>query len=125
MRRHRSGRRSTSTRPLLRPAAVLAVGLVVLPVYSGSPRADGGDAEERQAVAVLPRQVDVLEKRVELTTGEEFYLLVDPTARTLKLMLQAAVLREYPIEGLEVGKPRIAFRDRELGEGWVGRIWSK
>jgi len=96
--------------------------LVYVPL--GPLRADGGDSEARRAVALLARDVDLLEKRVELASSENFYLLIDPAGGTLRLMLRGAVLRDYEILGLEVGTPQIAFRDRRLGSDWAGRVWS-
>ena len=123
--RLRSGLRSTSIRARgLRLLAAAACVATLVHAPAGRPLADGGDTEERQAVAQLARQVDLLEKRVDLASGEEFYLLIDPAGGTLKLMLHGAVLRDYQILGLDVGTPRIAFRERGLGSGWAGRVWA-
>jgi hypothetical protein len=81
--------------------------------------------DAKQEVAALVRDNAALEKRVELANGNQFYLLLDPAAGTLKLMLQGAVLRDYSVQGLEVGSPRVAFRSRNLEAGWTGRIWSQ
>jgi hypothetical protein len=82
-------------------------------------------AERQRQVRALAQHVDVLEKRAELANGTSFYLLVDPAKKTIKLMLQGAVLREYHFEALEAGTPRIAFRTRDVGGGWLGRIWPQ
>lgn len=84
---------------------------------------DAPDAKHE--VAALLRENAALEKRVEMANGKEFYLLLDPAAGKLKLMLQGAVLRDYSVQGMEVGSPRIAFRSRGLEAGWTGRIWSQ
>lgn len=85
---------------------------------------DNVDEAKREVIELL-RDNAVLEKRVEMASGKEFYLLLDPTAGKLKLMLQGAVLRDYSVQGLEVGSPRIAFRSRDLEAGWTGRIWAQ
>jgi hypothetical protein len=100
------------------------LGVAVYAVLYGASRADGGDTDPRQAVITHARAVDLLEKRLDLAKGEQFYLVVDPSDRSLQLMLQGAVLRDYPILGLEVGTPRIAFRERRVSHGWAGRLWD-
>jgi len=67
----------------------------------------------------------VLEKRLELANGKEFYLLLDPGAGRLRLMVEGAVLRDYAVQGIEAGSPRVALRSRGLERGWAGRIWSQ
>lgn len=96
---------------------------MLLGVVTASAKDDAPDA--RLEVEALLHDNAVLEKRVEMANGKEFYLLLDPTAGKLKLMLQGAVLRDYAVQGLEVGSPRIAFRSRDLESGWTGRIWSQ
>ena len=71
------------------------------------------------------RQVELLRQRVELATGDAFYLLLDPGAGTLRLMLKGAILQDYAVLGIEVGQPRVGFVGRGLPEAWEGRIWSK
>ena len=115
-----SARRSTSTRPRLSALpGLLALALLAM---TGAGRAQTQDP--RQQIATQARQTEMLEKRVELASGEEFYFLLDPSAAKLKLMLKGAVLRDYPILGLEVGVPRRVFRPRRLASGWQGRIWK-
>ena len=101
-------------------AAALVLLLIAAPA-----RAKDDQTEAKLEVSTLLRDNSALEKRVELANGNEFYLLLDPTAGTLKLMLQGAVLRDYSVQGLEVGSPRVAFRSRDLEGGWTGRIWSQ
>lgn len=101
-------------------AAALGSLLIAAPA-----RAKDDVTDARLEAAALIRENSALEKRVELANGKEFYLLLDPAGGTLKLMLQGAVLRDYSVQGLEVGSPRIAFRSRDLEAGWTGRIWSQ
>ena len=74
-------------------------------------------------MAEFARRVDLLEKHAALAVADDFYVVVDPARNKLVLMLQNAVLREYPIEGMQVGTPRVAFRPRHLADDWQGRIW--
>jgi hypothetical protein len=87
--------------------------------------ARGGDAPVRTAVLELAREVDELDKRLDLAAGADFYVLVHQDESKLALMLRGAVLREYPIEALQVGTPRVVFRNRHLADDWQGRIWTE
>jgi hypothetical protein len=73
----------------------------------------------------LQVQNAALKARVELAQKTEFYLLLDPASARLKLMLKGATLQSYPIEGLRVGHPRVAWRRQDTALEWVGRIWWK
>lgn len=74
-----------------------------------------------QALAV---ENAALAKRLELSKGEHFYLLLSPERRTLTLMLHGATLFVYDVKELTVGRPRVAFFTRGGGEDWQGVIWS-
>jgi hypothetical protein len=100
----------------------VCASLIASPAHAGG---RGGASEQRAAVMSLSRDVDLLEKRLELATSNDFYVVVDPEQNKLVLMLKGAVLREYPIEGLQVGTPRVAFRTRHLADDWQGRIWTQ
>lgn len=76
------------------------------------------------ATRKLARENAILEKTVELAKGKEFYLLLDPRAGTLKLLLNATELQTFKLHGIEVGAPRVAFVSRGLPDDWEGRIWS-
>lgn len=84
----------------------------------------GAAAPSKEAMAETARQIDLLEKRVELAQSDQFYVVVDPNANKLVLMLHGAVLRDYPIEALQVGTPRVAFRQRHLADNWQGKVWG-
>jgi hypothetical protein len=120
-----SARRSTSTEPAARRAAPRIALLVLLGAAAAAHAGGDEDAALRQETVQLARQADLLEKRLELASGDEFYLLLDPGAAKLQLMLKGAVLRDYGVLGLEVGSPRVAFRSRRLVAGWRGRVWSE
>jgi hypothetical protein len=122
-----SARRSTFTeRRWARRAAIATTTLTLAAIVCWVPHvARGGDAPVRTAVLELSREVDELDKRLELATGSDFYVLVHQDQRKLSLMLRGAVLREYPIEALQVGSPRVVFRNRHLADDWQGRIWTE
>ncbi len=65
-----------------------------------------------------------LEKLVALAAGREFYLVLDPTVPDLTLMLNGAELRRYPVLGLSVGEPRVAFVRRRPRAAWIGVVFA-
>lgn len=97
-------------------ALAAAALLAALPAAAVEPL----DAE----AARLARENELLAKRVELARGKDFYVLLDRPRSRLVLMLRGAVLHEWPVRGVEVGTPRVAFLSRKAGADWQGRIWS-
>jgi hypothetical protein len=81
-------------------------------------------ADEAEVVRALAVDNANLEALVELAKEPEFYLVLDPQAGTLRLMLRGAELRTFAIEGVQVGLPRIAFIRRHAPGAWRGRIWT-
>ena len=78
----------------------------------------------KDEVARLQRSTAMLERQIELATGKEFYLVLDPAAPDLALMLRGAELQRYSVLGLTVGRPRLAWVDRSGGRAWRGVIWT-
>lgn len=115
---HLSALRSTSIERVRGVVRVCALATLAFVSAGTAP------ASTREEVTRLAWETELLEKRVELAASDSFYLLLDPSTSKLKLMLQGAVLRDYSIHGLEVGTPRIAFRQRALATGWQGRVWA-
>jgi hypothetical protein len=103
-----------------RVLALLLASSLAGPGALGGPGGDGSDQE----TARLARENDLLAKRVELARGKEFYLLFDRPRARLVLMLKGAVLQEWPVRGVEIGRPRIAFFSREGSFDWENRIFS-
>lgn len=101
-------------------AAILAVAGALAP----QPSMPGGGEDARIEIERLGRENGTLRKYVELASGEEFYLVLDPDSPSLRLMLRGAVLQDYRVLGVEIGSPRVAFVVRELPEGWRGRTWT-
>jgi hypothetical protein len=66
---------------------------------------------------------DLLQKQLDLAKGKDFYLILDPAAKSLQLMYRAALLQSYRVGGLEIGVPRVVFRTRVEASAWEGRIW--
>lgn len=123
-RRPRPGASGGGGSTRLRLPCGLLLGALLVPGWA---LASGGETapDPRAQAETLARENEILRKRVELATGDIFYLLLDPAAGNIKLMLKGAVLQDYPVQGLEVGEPRVAFVGKGLPAGWEGRIWSK
>ncbi len=65
-----------------------------------------------------------LDALVSLASGKEFYLLLDPAKPDLTLMLRGAELRRFPVLGLSIGVPRVAWFRRHDPRPWQGVIWE-
>lgn len=106
-------------RPLprsVRAGLFLAAALVAL-----GPGARGADERELAKLAV---ETELVARLVELASGDEFYLVVDPTERTLRLMLKGAELRRYAVLALEVADPTVGFVSRGQSHTWQGKVWT-
>lgn len=81
-------------------------------------------ADPGRDVARLETANAALEKQIGLAAGKEFYLVLDPAAKELALMLRGAELRRYPVIALSAGAPRVAFVRRGGRAAWQGVIFS-
>jgi len=66
----------------------------------------------------------LLQRQIELADGKEFYLVLDPGASDLTLMLSGAELQRYPVIGLQVGEPRVSWVTRRAPRRWQDVVWS-
>jgi len=85
------------------------------PGRAESPPSDAKPADAKQAetsarTATVALQNDALRKELALAKGTDFYLLVDPVRRTLRLMLSGVVLEEYHLHDLAIGTFRAPFQ---------------
>ena len=102
--------------------ARLGAGLGLALCLHAGPAA--GVAQDPAADAArLARDNAVLEQLVTLATGKDFYLVLDPSAMSLTLMLRGAELRRYPALALSVGVPRRAWVRRAAPGAWQDVIW--
>lgn len=106
-------------------AGVLAASCLALLVAGcgGGPRNES-DARPRGEVARLAQRTAELERLLELAGGKDFYLLLDPAAPDLALMLKGAELRRFPVRGLQAGYPRVLWVSRRHAEEWQGVVWT-
>jgi len=78
----------------------------------------------RTEVARLQRTSALLQRQIELASEKEFYLVIDPAASAVSLMLRGAELQRYPVLGLQIGHPRVSWVGRHDPRPWQGTIWS-
>jgi hypothetical protein len=86
--------------------------------------AGGGGEDPGSEWRRLSRENARLKRQVEVASGKEFYLVLDTAASKLRLMLRGAMLREYALARVEVGRPRVLFLDRGGESRWWEPIWS-
>jgi len=101
-----------------------AAGLVAIAVttLAAAARQDAPDpAAEAARLASANAGLDAL---VSLASGKAFYLVLDPAAPDLRLMLKGAELRRFPVQALTVGVPRVAWFGRPAPGPWQGVIWE-
>jgi hypothetical protein len=77
-----------------------------------------------ERAAGLQRLNGLLQRQVELADGKEFYLVLDPGASELTLMLSGAELQRYPVIGLQTGEPRVSWIARRDPRPWKNVVWS-
>jgi hypothetical protein len=77
-----------------------------------------------ERVARLQRLNSLLQRQIELAEGKAFYLVLDPGASDLTLMLSGAELQRYPVIGLQVGEPRVSWFGRRDSRPWHDVVWS-
>jgi hypothetical protein len=100
--------------------AVLAASTTGCGGSAGS-AAPGGTARE---IAALQRTNALLQRQTELAAGKDFYLVFDPSVPDLALMLRGAELQRYPVRGVQVGRPRVAWFARQAAREWQGVVWA-
>ena len=81
-------------------------------------------SDPAREMARLQAENAAIEKQIELAGGKEFYLILDPAAPDLTLMLRGAELRRYPVLALSVGEPRVGFVRRGERAAWQGVPFS-
>jgi hypothetical protein len=111
-------------RPVLLALGVAAVLMVSAGGCRRAPdRAVSADAEVTE-IERLQRRTAGLERLVELAGGKEFYLVLDPGAAVLTLMLRGAELRRFGVLQQWVARPRVAWFVRSKAVPWQGVVWS-
>lgn len=94
-------------------ASVLAV--LILGLALGHREADPTDP-----AVLLEARLRALQEQKALVDEDARYLILDPEAGTLTLFHGAAVLRAWPVVGVDAGSRRLLPE----GEGWRARRWD-
>lgn len=110
-------RRSSSTR------ALAALALCLLALGAAKPKPDPAEIEA-QAQA-LASENELLRKRLDLATGENFYYVLAPETRTLRFMYQGNTLKEFRLLDVEVGTRRGFLGSGDPPSDWASRIWEE
>ena len=110
----------------IRTFAAAAAALIVIGAAAGCQRAaaPAAAADPRAEAARLQRTNAQLQKQIELAAGKEFYLVLDPAASGLTLMLKGAPLQRFTVRGLQVGHPRVAWMSARDPRHVQSVIWS-
>jgi hypothetical protein len=112
-------------RAWIRSGTVLVAGAAVA-CDAGCAKPEEARAPDAVArVARLQRANGLLQRQVDLAAGKDFYLVLEPGASNLTLMLNGAELQRYPVVGLQVGEPRVSWIARRDRRAWRDTIWSK
>jgi len=105
------------------------IAVIVAAVAVLSAAACGKDAaappveDDATRAARLQRLNGLLERQVELASGKDFYLVLDPAQSELALMLSGAELQSYRVTGLQVGTPRVSWIGRKDATPWQNVVW--
>lgn len=75
-------------------------------------------------LARLQRANEFLERQVDLAAGKDFYLILDPAASRLTLMLKGATLQHFSVRSLQVGHPRVAWAASRDTRHVQSEVWS-
>lgn len=103
---------------------LVAMSLVTTAACAPEPRTPPAGVLTRQVIDLRQRTAQ-LERELELAGSKDFYLLLDPAAGTLRLMLRGAELQRFNVLGLQVGHSRTLWISRRSPMSWQGVIWSK
>lgn len=104
--------------------ATAATALIcVAPACSTAPVADTA-SDLGADVARLQLANAVLQRQIELAAGQDFYLVLDPPASRLTLMLKGARLQRYAVLGLQVGHPRVSWFGSRDPRHLQSVVWS-
>jgi hypothetical protein len=120
----RSARGSSSISRGARHGAIALLALL-LGGWAGTPaRAAEKAPTPAEEAARLTRENLLLQKEVDLASGNDFYMVLDPRDHSLRVMLQGVTLRRYELKLVRFGVPRVLYRKSGAPKDWQDRIWS-
>ena len=105
-------------------AAIVAAATVLSAAACGRDTATPQPEDGAAKAAHLQRLNDLLQRQVELASGKDFYLVLDPAGSELTLMLSGAELQSYRVTGLQVGTPRVSWFGRRDARPWQDVVWA-
>jgi len=116
----------TTLRPVTRIGlAAIVAGAASLATMTCAKHETTSQAPDiRVEVARLQRANTLLQQQIDLAGGKDFYLVLDPDAGAISLMLKGALLQRYPVVGLQVGRPRVSWFTRAESRPWQDVVWS-
>lgn len=116
----------TNHRALMRTCLAMVVAAVagVAATSCAKDQATPQPVDIRAQVARLQRTNNFLQRQIELAGGKDFYMVLDPGASDITLMLSGAELQRYPVLGLQVGQPRVSWVTIRDPQPWQDVIWS-
>lgn len=107
----------------VRPIGRMALAGSLLAVASFASPGGGDPAAELERSTRRNERLRVLVEASD--PGDLPYLVLDAEQEALRLMLDAVVLREYPVRLIEIGHPRVLYVfEREPAADWLGRVWT-
>jgi len=101
---------------------IVVLGLAGIGCSTSQPAAPAADAKTH--IANLQRSASLLQRQIDLAGGKDFYLVLDPAAGDITLMLSGAELQRYQVLGLQVGQPRVAWMSRPDPTPWQDVVWA-
>lgn len=99
----------------LRRIAALLAGLALC--------ACGGKPEAPRPLP--PLDPPTLAAQAELAEQDAFYLVLELASKKLSLRFHGALIREYAVEAISVGRPRVLVRSTDVEGEWRGRVWHQ
>jgi len=102
----------------------VAVLALVVTAACGGPQAPAQADDAPSKIARLQRANSLLQRQIELAGGKEFYLVLNPAAGEITLMLKGAELQTYKVLGMQVGQPRVAWRSKADARPWQDVVWA-
>ena len=107
--------------------ALLLAGLTTLGLVAagcGTEKATAPASDVQSQIARLQRSTSLLQRQIDLASGKDFYLVLDPAAGDITLVLSGAELQRYPVLGLQMGQPRVSWVTRPDPRTWQDIVWA-
>jgi len=116
----------TNHHPILRfcLAAIVAGAAGLAATSCAKDQASPKPMDTQARAARVQRINSLLQHQIDLAASKAFYLVLDPGASDITLMLRGAELQRFPVIGLQVGLPRVSWIARRSPQPWQDAIWT-